>query len=73
MSNFLDTAAARETSPELMEAILFAAGGDETRAESIWSDGPTDAERVCIIERATANGLHETTDFVWGTAGANWA
>lgn len=73
MSKFLNTADGRETSPELMEAILFAAGGDETAAEAIWADGPNDAELVCIVERVTKNGLHETTDFCWGAEGSNWA
>lgn len=73
MTDFLSTAASRETSPELMEAILFAAGGDEAAAEEIWTDGPNDAELVCIVERVTKNGLRETTDFCWGAEGSNWA
>ena len=73
MSNFIETADSRETSTELMEAILFAADGNEARAEQIWADGPSDAELVCIVERVTKNGLHETTDFVWGAAGEQWA
>lgn len=70
--SFIESGASRETSDELMEAILFAAGGDEARAERIWENGPNDAELVCIIERVTKNGLHETTDFCWGAAGPNW-
>jgi hypothetical protein len=73
MSKFLATASSRETSPELMEAILFAAGGNEEIAESIWTHGPNSAELVCIVERVTKNGLHKTTDFNWGAAGGNWA
>jgi len=73
MRDFIETADSRETSHELMEAILFAAGGDAERAEHIWENGANDAELVCIVERVTKNGLHETTDFVWGAAGANWA
>jgi len=73
MGRFIDSAASRETSSELMEAILFAAGGDEARAEAIWENGANDAEMVCIVERVTRNGLFETTDFVWGAAGPNWA
>lgn len=71
--SFIDSADSRETSKELMEAILFAAGGDEARAVSIWENGPSDAELVCIIERVTKNGLYATTDFVWGAAGNGWA
>ena len=73
MSNFIETADSRETSRELMEAILFAAGGDEEKAERIWEDGPNDAELVCIVERVTKNGLLETTDFFWGESGREWA
>lgn len=72
MSAFIDSAASRETSVELMEAILFAAGGSEEKALAIWENGPTDSELVCIVERVTKNGMHETTDFFWGSAGDSW-
>lgn len=71
MSQFLDSAASRETDPKLMEAILFAAGGNESRAVQIWEDGPTDAELVCIVERVTDNGRTSTTDYCWG-ARTDW-
>lgn len=73
MNDFLASAASRETSPELMAAIYFAAGHDEAAADAIWADGPTDAELVCIIERVTKNGLYETTEFCWGANGTRWA
>jgi len=73
MTNFIETASSRETSEELMEAILRVAGGDEARAEKIWEDGPTDAELTAIVEIVTNNGMYETTDFFWGAAGNDWA
>lgn len=73
MTNFIETASSRETSVELMEAILRVAGDDEARAEQIWEDGPTDAELVAIVEIVTNNGMYETTDFFWGAEGNDWA
>ncbi|RMF00505.1 MAG: hypothetical protein D6773_11380 [Alphaproteobacteria bacterium] len=56
---FLDSAESRETSTELMRAILDVAGGD--------------AELTAIVEIVTNNGTHDTTEFCWGAAGTNWA
>lgn len=72
MSNFIESAESRETSRELMEAILKVAGRDEEKAKQIWEDGPDSGELVCIIEIVTKNGIYETTDFYWGEAGHNW-
>lgn len=72
MSNFIESASSRETSVEIMEAILKVANGNEQIAEQIWEDA-SDAELVAIIEIVTNNGMHETTDFVWGAAGEEWA
>jgi hypothetical protein len=72
MAKFMQTADAKETSVELMEAILMAAGGDEEKAEAIWANGPTSGELVAIVEIVTKNGMYETTDFAWGAAGENW-
>lgn len=73
MSKFLESAAARETSPELMEAIHFVAGRDDARAEAIWEDGGTPGELASIVERVTRNGLHDAAEFCWGDAGEWWA
>ena len=73
MSTFIESAASRETSVELMEAILRVACDDEARAEQIWEDGPTESELVAIIEIVTNNGMYETTDFFWGAEGGDWA
>jgi hypothetical protein len=72
MTTFISTADARETSVELMEAILRVAGNNEAAANRIWSDGPSDAEQAAIIEVVTKNGMFETTDFCWGSAGYEW-
>lgn len=73
MTNFLDTAKSRQTSPKLMEAILRVANGNEAIAERIWEDGPTSGELVSIVEIVTCSGFYETEEFVWGTLGENWA
>lgn len=70
--SFIETAASRETSIELMQAILQVAGGDEAKAEAIWADGPDNLEMISIIEIVKENGA-ATTDFSWGAAGTNWA
>ena len=72
MTNFINTAASRETSAELMDAIFRVADENESRAMVIW-DCPTDEQMTAIIEIVTKNGMYETTDFVWGEAGAEWA
>lgn len=73
MTTFLDTADSRQTSPELLAAILYVAGGNEALAEQIWRDGPDEDEIVSIIEIVTGNGLVPTTDFCWGVNGPYWA
>lgn len=72
MSKFITTAATRETSVELMAAILAVACNDETVAEAIWEDGPTGEQLVAIVEIVTENGLTETTDYCWGVMGSRW-
>ena len=73
MNTFLDTADSRQTSPELLAAILYVAGGNETLAEQIWRDGPDEDEIVSIIEIVTGNGRVPTTAFHWGNLGPYWA
>ena len=72
MSNFVNSANSRETSVELIEAILAAAGNDEALALDILENGPDSAHLSVIIEIVTKNGMYETTDFTWGAAGTNW-
>ena len=71
MNTFIDTADSRETSREIMEAILFVARNDESVADRIWSD-PTDAELIAIYERATKNGLIDASDLYWGASSNKW-
>lgn len=73
MTNFIQTANARETSIELMEAIFKVANGCETAAEFIWEMGATEDELRTIVEMVTKNGMYETTEFCWGVSGYNWA
>lgn len=72
MTNFIETADSRETSTEIMEAILYVAGGNETEAVRVW-EAPTEAEMIAIWERATKNGLVDDTEFCWGASGPDWA
>ena len=72
MNEFLKTADSRGTSPEIMEAILFCAGGDEINASIIWED-PTKTEILAILGIVTKNDLHDAKDFYWGAAGSNWS
>ena len=72
MSNFIESANSRETSVELMEAILYVADKSEAAAVRIWEE-PTQAEALAIWERVTKNGLIDSADFCWGAAGSRWA
>lgn len=70
---FIESADSRETSPEILSAILWLAGGDERVADRVWED-PTDAEALAVWERVTKNGLIPSTEFCWGRdTGAQWA
>ena len=71
-NKFVESADAKETSNEIMEAILYAAGGDGARAERIWAD-PTESEMIAIWEHVTKNGLNKSSEFFWGAEGNSWA
>lgn len=64
---FIATAASRETSPEVMQAIAFFAR-DMAEAEALW--GGDGLGRIChgsdIWEHATGNGLRDASDMFWG-------
>jgi hypothetical protein len=72
MYNFLTSAASRETSYEILEAILFVAGQNEAAAKRIWED-PDQVEGLAIWERVTGNGLRAATEYTWGASGTQWA
>lgn len=70
---FVASGPSRETSPEIMEAIVFFARS-EAEAEALWEgDG---FGRVChptdLWEHVTNNGLRDPEEFVWGVTGSNW-
>ena len=69
---FIKSAASRETSEELMEAIWEVSGANKSRAAEIWENGPTDAELTAIVEIVTGNGRTKTTDYCWGALGEHW-
>lgn len=71
MTTFIQTAAARETSPEIMEAIR-AVAGDDVGAVRVW-EAPTHDETLAVWERVTKNGLRDSTDYCWGASGSKWA
>jgi len=70
---FIATGASCETSPEIMRAIAFFAR-DEAEAVAIWEGTVigTACTMLDIWEHATKNGTHESEEFCWGAAGANW-
>ncbi len=72
-AEFLASADRRETSKEIMEAIVFFAR-DLREAEELWNgDG---FGRICnpsdLWENVTGNGGRDPTDFCWGAAGRDW-
>jgi hypothetical protein len=72
-AKFIASADSRETSPEIMEAIVFFAR-DLKEAEDLWNgDG---FGRICnpsdMWEHVTKNGLRDATDFCWGASGTAW-
>lgn len=72
MNAFIESAESRETSRELMEAMLYVAGGNERRADKLWQE-PGPGELLAIWERVTKNGLIPSADFCWGASGSDWA
>ena len=73
-ADFIATAHSRETSAEIMDAIVFFAG-NLAEAEKIWRDGalPGVATMLDLWESVTKNGLVSSKEFFWGASGDNWA
>lgn len=71
---FLASADSRETSIEIMRAIVaFARNAND--AEIIWEDGienwfPGSAK--AFVNMVTSDGAFDPTEFHWGAAGGNW-
>ena len=57
-----------ETSPQIIRAI------EDISADfqATW-EAPTKSEIEDIIAIVTQDGRYQTTDFVWGAAGTDWA
>jgi hypothetical protein len=70
---FIATADARETSPEVMQAIVFFAR-DAAEAEAIWDGSAIGVacDLVDIWEHATNNGANDV-NLCWGAEGERWA
>lgn len=71
--NFIDSAASRETSPQIMQAIVFFAR-NEQEAQAIWEgDGlGTHFHASDFWEAATNNGAIDAEDLYWGASGSRW-
>ena len=70
-TEFITTADSRETSAEIMEAILVVAGSDAASVR-VWEE-PTYEEALAVWERVTNNGLIPSADYCWGASGSRWA
>lgn len=66
IEQFLTSGDSRETSPEVMEAIMdLASAYPNPDPVRIW-EAPTESECVAIWEMVTKNGLLSDRDFHWG-------
>lgn len=71
-AEFIASAASRETSTEVMEAIAFFAR-DAKEADDIWNGDFLGAvDLLSIWEHATNNGQRDV-DLSWGASGEEWA
>jgi hypothetical protein len=68
---FKESAASRETSQEIIDAIDGIAR-DDAEAVRIW-EMPSDPEMVHIWRAVTRNGLLDDYSFIWGASGDRWA
>lgn len=70
---FIASAASRETSTEIMQAIVFFAR-DLAEAETLWNgDGfGTICNPSDLWEHVTGNGLRDASDYFWGSEGNRW-
>ena len=73
-ADFMATAASRETSPQIMRAIV-AFSRNLADAEYIWENGlgNFDGESAqAFINTATEDGRIDAADLFWGVAGRDW-
>ena len=73
-ADFIATAHSRETSAEIMMAIVFFAH-DLAEAEKIWADGVLGGVVTMfdLWENITKNGAISSGEFYWGAASDQWA
>lgn len=71
MTDFANSADSRETSQEIIDAIVRLSQ-NEKEAIRIW-ESPTYEESLAIWERVTDNGLRDSNEYCWGASGSNWA
>lgn len=65
-AEFIASGSSRETSFEIMKAIVFFAR-DLSEAEDFWNgDFRGRVNLAAIWENATCNGLHDDGDLMWG-------
>ena len=73
--DFVATADSRETSREIMRAIV-AFAKDTAEAVTIWEEGLTnwdDESKLAFVNTVTSDGIDAADSFVWGAAGSQWA
>jgi len=73
-ADFIATGDSRETSPEIMRAIVFFAR-DLDEAILLWENGPENTS-ICTLsdfwEHVTGNGQRDASDYYWGASGNHW-
>lgn len=73
MNTFIESAAEKNTSVEILEAILHISKNYEDVAELCWETGLIKALMNIVIKMVTQDGKLDTTEFHWGNAGTEWA
>jgi hypothetical protein len=71
---FVATGPSRETSPEIMRAIV-SFSCDLEEAERLWELGPELSKLGSLSEfvhRVTQGGKLDPSNFCWGASGSNW-
>lgn len=71
-NEFLESASSRETSIEILAAMLTIAKDDVSEATRMW-ESATDTELLAIWANVTQHGKIDSESFCWGAAGHRWA
>lgn len=72
LMQFIESAASRETSIDILSAIIKVAGKNVNDLVRLW-ESPTETEAIAIWAEVTGNGRIDSTQFFWGAAGNRWA